>query len=57
MVNHFFDDNPPPGRTRCGEYEGMDAFHVSANGWVSCNECMDKLTPAEREDEWYGRTD
>lgn len=55
MVNHFYDGGE--GATRCRQYRDPMAWDVSANGWVSCNECMDRLTPEEREGEWYGRTD
>ena len=50
-MNHYYDERGD--RTRCGEYEGELAEHVSANDRVSCPDCRALLTPEEREDQWY----
>lgn len=55
MSNCFYDNQT--NRTRCGEFEGIAAYAVSANSRVTCRECWDTLTPDEREGDWYGRTD
>lgn len=52
MVNHFYD--PGTEETRCQNYSGVVAFHVSCNDRVSCPDCLDRLTVSEKAVQFYG---
>lgn len=55
VVNHMYDATHD--QTRCGEEEGVTAFHVSCEERVTCPECRQRLTPEEREIQWYPFTE